>query len=69
MKNETFEEKLEHSKELLEKLMNPEITLEESVKLYEEGLKNIKEAQTLIEEAKMKITVIEQANQNPGEDA
>jgi len=64
MKNETFEEKLAHSKELLEKLMNPEITLEESVKLYEEGLKNIKEAQTLIEEAKTKITVIEQANQN-----
>ncbi len=63
MKEQSFEEKLEHSKELLEKLMNPEITLEESVKLYEEGLKNIKEAQTLIEEAKMKITVIEQANQ------
>lgn len=59
----SFEEKLEHSKELLEKLMNPEITLEESVKLYEEGLKNIKEAQTLIEEAKTKITIIEQANQ------
>jgi exodeoxyribonuclease VII small subunit len=67
MKNETFEEKLEHSKELLEKLMNPEITLEESVKLYEEGLKNIKEAQKLIEEAKTKITVIEQANQNSRE--
>lgn len=69
MKTESFEEKLEHSKELLEKLMNPEITLEESVKLYEEGLKNIKEAQTLIEEAQTKITVIEQANQNIGEDA
>ena len=67
MKNQTFEEKLEYSKELLEKLMNPEITLEESVKLYEEGLKNIKEAQTLIEEAKTKITVIEQANQNSGD--
>ena len=67
MKCETFEEKLEYSKELLEKLMNPEITLEESVKLYEEGLKNIKEAQTLIEEAKTKITVIEQANQNSGD--
>ncbi len=63
MKEQSFEEKLEHSKELLEKLMNPEITLEESVKLYEEGLKNIREAQTLIEEAKTKITVIEQANQ------
>ncbi|MEA1879638.1 MAG: exodeoxyribonuclease VII small subunit [Campylobacterota bacterium] len=62
MKNKTFEEKLEYSKELLEKLMNPEITLEDSVKLYEEGLQNIKEAQILIEEAKTKITVIEQAN-------
>ena len=67
MKNETFEEKLEHSKEVLEKLMNPEITLEESVKLYEEGFKNIKEAQKLIEEAKTKITVIEQASQNSGD--
>ena len=64
MKTETFEEKLEYSKTLLEKLMDPEITLEESVKLYEEGLKNIKEAQKLIEEAKTKVTVIEQANQN-----
>jgi exodeoxyribonuclease VII small subunit len=69
MKTETFEEKLDNSKELLEKLMNPEITLEESVKLYEEGLKNIKEAGKLIEEAKTKITVIEQANQNVGEDS
>jgi len=69
MKTETFEEKLDYSKELLEKLMNPEITLEESVKLYEEGLKNIKEAQKLIEEAKMKITVIEQANQYVGGDS
>jgi len=69
MKTNTFEEKLEHSKALLEKLMNPEITLEESVKLYEEGLKNIKEAQTLIEEAKTKITIIDQANQSIGEDS
>ena len=68
MKEQSFEEKLEHSKELLEKLMNPEVTLEESVKLYEEGLKNIKEAQRLIEEAKTKITVIEQANQTIEDD-
>ena len=59
MKTKTFEEKLAYSKELLEKLMDHDITLEESVKLYEEGLKNIKEAQKLIEEAKMKIEVIE----------
>ncbi len=68
MKTETFEEKLAYSKELLEKLMNPEITLEESVKLYEEGLKNIKEAQKLIEEAKAKVSVIDQANQMMQED-
>jgi exodeoxyribonuclease VII small subunit len=64
MKNESFEEKLEHSKALLEKLMKPDITLEESVKLYEEGLTTIKEAQKLIEEAKIKVSVIEQSNQD-----
>ncbi len=67
MKTETFEEKLVYSKELLEKLMNPEITLEESVKLYEEGLKTIKEAQKLIEEAKLKVSVIDQQNQTADE--
>ena len=61
MKQQTFEEKLEHSKKLLQDLMNPEITLEASVKLYEEGLETIKEAQKLIEEAKAKITIIEQS--------
>ncbi len=68
MKHKTFEEKLAYSKTLLEKLMDPEITLEESVKLYEEGLKTIKEAQKLIEDAKTKITVIEQQNQTLTED-
>ena len=64
MKKETFEEKLDYSKELLEKLMNPDITLEESVNLYEEGLSNIKDAEKLIEDAKIKITVIEKSRQN-----
>jgi len=59
MKRKTFEEKLAYSKELLEKLMDQDITLEESLKLYEDGLKNIKEAQQLIEDAQLKIEVIE----------
>ena len=67
MQTKSFEEKLAHSKELLEKLMDQDITLEESVKLYEEGLKNIKEAQQLIEEAKMKIEVIEKNTIGAGE--
>ena len=61
MKNKTFEEKLAHSKAVLEKLMDPEITLEQSVKLYEEGLKTIKEAQAMIEEAKLKVETIEKS--------
>jgi len=59
MKKKTFEEKLAYSKELLDKLMDQDITLEESVKIYEEGLKNIKEAQKLIEDAQLKIKIIE----------
>jgi len=48
----SFEEKIKKSKEILDKLMDPEITLENSVKFYKEGLKELQEAQTLLEEAK-----------------
>ena len=62
MQTQTFEEKLEASKTILNQLMNPEITLEESLKLYENGLVQIKEAQKMIEEAKVKIETIEKNN-------
>jgi len=63
MENKTFEEKLSHSKELLQKLMDPEITLEDALKTYQEGLKEIEEAQKLLEEAKAKIEIINQQEQ------
>ena len=59
MQKKTFEEKLSDSKAILEKLMDPEVTLEESVKLYEKGLATIKEAQAMIEEAKLAVETIE----------
>jgi exodeoxyribonuclease VII small subunit len=59
MRTDSFEQKLEESKEILNRLMSPEITLEESLKLYEEGLNRIKSAQKMIEEAKIKIQTIE----------
>jgi exodeoxyribonuclease VII small subunit len=59
VQKKTFEQKLEESKKILNQLMNPEITLEESLKLYENGLAQIKEAQKMIEEAKVKIQTIE----------
>ncbi len=56
--NLNFEDKLNEAKEILEKLMDSEITLEESIKLYQKGLKQINEAQKMLEEAKIKIEVI-----------
>jgi len=59
MQTNTFEQRLEESKKILNQLMNPAITLEESLKLYEQGLAEIKAAQKMIEEAKVKIQTIE----------
>jgi exodeoxyribonuclease VII small subunit len=59
MATATFEQKLETSKKLLNQLMDPAITLEQSLKLYEEGIKEIKTAQKMIEKAKVKIELIE----------
>lgn len=53
-----FEQKLESAKKTLEKLMNPEITLEDSVKEYEAGMKELQEAQKILEEAQIKIQEI-----------
>jgi len=64
MQADTFENKLEASKKILNKLMDPAITLEESLKLYEDGLAQIKEAQKMIEEAKVKIETIEKNSSN-----
>ena len=62
MKTETFEDKIANAKGIIEKLMRQDIPLEESVKFYEDGLKTIKEAQDMLEDAKAKITIIEQNN-------
>lgn len=64
MKRRSFEEELEHSKEILDRLMNPEITLEESIKLYQEGIESVKRAQKMIEEAKLKVEEISKGEQS-----
>ncbi|WP_281950520.1 exodeoxyribonuclease VII small subunit [Nitrosophilus kaiyonis] len=64
MKSSDFEKKIEDAKKVLEKLMNPEITLSDSVKLYKEGLKALKEAQEMLEKAKVEIEEIEKNTQN-----
>jgi len=57
-KKEDFETKLESAKETLEVLMNPEITLQESVKAYEKGMKELSDAQKMLEDAQIKIQEI-----------
>lgn len=58
MKENDFEGRLEEAKQILEKLMNPELTLEQSVKAYETGTKALKEAQKMLEDAQKHIEQI-----------
>ena len=58
MAKEKFETKLENAKKILETLMSPEITLENSVKAYEKGMKELSEAQKILEDAQIKIQKI-----------
>ncbi len=53
-----FEKRLQNAKEIVEELMQPEITLTNSIKAYEKGMKELQEAQKLLEEAKLKVTQI-----------
>ncbi len=57
-KKEDFETKLESAKNILETLMKPEITLQESVKAYEKGMSELNEAQKMLEDAQIKINEI-----------
>jgi len=58
MAKQDFETKLESAKKTLEILMNPEITLQESIKAYEKGNKELQEAQKMLENAQLKIKEI-----------
>ncbi len=62
MKNDeiSFEQKIEKAKKILEQLMQPEITLAQSVKAYEEGIKELNEATKMLEDAQLKIQEIKQ---------
>ena len=50
---EDFEDVLERAKEVLSKLNAQEITLKESLALYEQGMQSLKNAQEILEQAKL----------------
>lgn len=51
-----FEEKILKAKELLEKLSNPQITLSDSINVYKTGVKELEDAQKLLDESKLIFT-------------
>lgn len=54
-----FEKKLEDAKAILEKLMDPELTLDQSVKSYKEGMKTLQDAQSILESATLEFEKIQ----------
>jgi exodeoxyribonuclease VII small subunit len=57
-----FEEALQKLEAIVEKLKNHEISLEESVALYEEGIKLSKICSETLESAALKIEQIDETN-------
>lgn len=47
-----FEDKIEKIKDIINKLNSADINLKDSMKLYNEGIKEINSAQKMLEEAK-----------------
>jgi len=63
-----FESRVEAAKKIMEKLMDPQIPLEESVKLYKEGMALLKEAGEILEKAKLEVETIEKEQIDGGEE-
>lgn len=61
---ESFEVKLEKAKVILENLSNPELSLADGMKKYQEGIGILKEASKMIEEAKLEYTKLQNSEEN-----
>jgi exodeoxyribonuclease VII small subunit len=61
--DESFETKITNAKVILEKLMDPALPMNESVKAYEEGMKELKIAETMLQNAQLQIQIIKNQEQ------
>jgi exodeoxyribonuclease VII small subunit len=55
---ETYETKIEQLKKIIEKIEDGNTSLDESMKLYEQGALIVKQCETLLAEAEIKITTL-----------
>lgn len=58
----SFEEALKKLESIVEQLEDEEITLEDSVKLYEEGVKMARFCTSILEDAELRIEQVNEAN-------
>ena len=61
-KKQTYEENIEQIDEILEKLENGELTLEDSINEYEKAIKLIKESEKLLEIGEGKVLKVLEKN-------
>jgi len=55
---ETYETKIEHLRQIIEKIDDGNTSLDESMKLYEQGAVLVKQCEILLNEAELKITTL-----------
>ncbi len=55
---ETYETKIEQLKNIIEKIEDGNTSLDESMRLYEQGATLIKQCETLLADAELKITTL-----------
>jgi len=55
---ETYETKIEQLKKIIEKIEDGNTSLDESMKLYEQGAALVKQCETMLAEAEVKITTL-----------
>ena len=63
-KNPNFEESLKRLQEISEMLESEEVSLDESIKIYEEGIKLSKQCYTILEKAELKVQQLNDDLQN-----
>ncbi len=59
-----FEKKIDRLEEIVEKMEGGELPLEESLKMFEEGVKLVKECQGRLSEAEQKVKVLLSVNES-----
>lgn len=60
--DETFESKIHDIESIIARLSSDEVSLDESLKLYAQGSKKLKEAQQLLEKANLMFEEIKREN-------